>query len=298
MPDVGLDPRTLLPNLILSLAVAGLAWVVYRVVWALIRARVEDRTQMHVLRVAVRNAIYGLAGVIILMVWLGSLSSFAIALGIVLASVVFASQEVIGSCAGYLIVISRGAYHVGDRVRIGSVTGDVIDLSIVRTVLLEVGTSVHADQYTGRIATVSNRAVFAGPVLNYTQRWQYMWDELRIPVTYASDWRQATEIMLEAAKKRTASLQDDARAGLQRMSERYPLHQAQVEPALYVTMTDNWVELTLRYVVDARQRRTVKAALHRELLRCFESEPNIRVASTTVEVVGLSPLSHAPEDDL
>ena len=75
------------------------------------------------------------------------------------------------------------------------------------------------------------------------------------------------------------------------MIDRYPLQHTQVEPTIYLAMTDNWIELTLRYIVDARQRRPVKAQLHRELLQHFQAEEDITVASMTVEIVGFPPLS-------
>jgi hypothetical protein len=74
------------------------------------------------------------------------------------------------------------------------------------------------------------------------------------------------------------------------MIDRYPLQRTQVEPAIYMTMTDNWIEITLRYVVDARERRPIKGQLHRELLQHFEAEENVTVASMTVEIVGFPPL--------
>ena len=81
------------------------------------------------------------------------------------------------------------------------------------------------------------------------------------------------------------------------MVKRYLVHDTPIEPALYVVMTDNWIEMTLRYVVEARERRTIKGQLHQELLQHFESEPEITVASATFEVVGLPPLKGSIQVD-
>jgi small-conductance mechanosensitive channel len=120
-----------------------------------------------------------------------------------------------------------------------------------------------------------------------------LWDEIMVPVTYASDWQRATEIMLELGQHYTAELHADAEAKLQRMIDRYPLQLTSVAPTIYLTMTDNWVEVTLRYIVDAMQRRKTKAELNQELLQRFQAEPDITVASMTVEIVGLPPLRGA-----
>ncbi|MGC9520698.1 MAG: mechanosensitive ion channel family protein [Anaerolineae bacterium] len=197
-----------------------------------------------------------------------------------------------GSFAGYLSIVIGDIFRIGDRVRIGNVIGDVIDIGILRTSLMEIGEWVKAEQYTGRIVTVANRSIFTDPVLNYTARWPYLWDEITIPISYDSDWRLARDIVMERAQAYTAELQAKASAELQDMMRRYPVQETTVEPTLYVVMTDNWIEMTLRYVVKVRQRRAVAAALHRELLEHFEAEPQVSVASATFEIVGLPPIRH------
>jgi small-conductance mechanosensitive channel len=175
------------------------------------------------------------------------------------------------------------------------VVGDVMDISILRTTVMEIGEWVKADRYTGRIVTVANRVVFADPVYNYTQHWGYLWDEITIPVTYASNWQRAAEVMMEHGREYTQELHADAEARLTKMIDRYPLQRTSVAPTIYLAMTDNWIEITLRYIVDAMERRKIKGQLHRELLQHFQEEPNITVASMTVEIVGLPPL-RSPTD--
>ena len=70
------------------------------------------------------------------------------------------------------------------------------------------------------------------------------------------------------------------------MIDRYPVKETKVEPTVYLAMTDNWIELTLRFLVDAQERRGVKDRLHRELLQYFQTEEKIEIASTTIEIVG------------
>jgi small-conductance mechanosensitive channel len=290
MPEIAVDYMSVALKLLLSLVVVTVAWITYRVTQNVIKLRIKDTTHMHTLRMLVRNAFFFAGSVIVLMIWLGAGNNLTVAMGILGAGVAFASQEVIGSFAGYLNIVSGSIYRIGDRVHIGNVVGDVMDISILRTTVMEIGEWVKADQYTGRIVTVANRAVFADPVYNYTQHWGYLWDEITIPITYASDWRHAAEIMLEHGQTYTGELQADAEARLTRMIDRYPLQRTQVEPTIYMTMTDNWIEITLRYIVDARERRKIKGQLHRELLQRFEAEEHVTVASMTVEIVGFPPL--------
>ena len=290
MPEVTVDYLNVILKLVISVVVVAAMWIAYRFVRNVIKRQIKDATHMHTLRMVVRNAFFFAGSVIVLLIWLGAGSNLTVAMGILGAGIAFASQEVIGSFAGYLNIVSGSIYRIGDRVRIGNVVGDVMDISILRTTLMEIGEWVKADQYTGRIVTVANRAVFADPVYNYTQHWGYLWDEIMIPITYSGDWRRAAEIMLGHGQKYTKELHADANARLSKMIDRYPLQQTQVEPAIYLTMTDNWIEITLRYIVDARERRGIKAQLHRELLQHFETEESITVASMTVEIVGFPPL--------
>ncbi len=279
-------------KLLSTLVALLLAVGVNRLLRDLLRERISDMAHVHTLHMLLRNTIWIFTIVIILAVWLGFGSSFTVAMGILGAGVAFASQEVIGSLAGYLNIVTGALYRIGDRILIGDVVGDVLDISPMRTTLMEIGEWVRADQYTGRIVTVANRMIFAEPVVNFTRYWRYIWDEIMIPVTYESDWRLATRIMLEHGEEYTADLQAQAEADLTDMLQRYPvLRPIPVIPSLYTTMTDNWIELTLRYVVDAHERRAVQDKLHRELLQHFLEEARITVASTTIEIVDFPSLT-------
>jgi small-conductance mechanosensitive channel len=227
---------------------------------------------------------------IIALIWLPRGNNLLTALGILGAGLAIASQEMVGSLVAGLNIWLGNIYRVGDRVRIGDVVGDVMDISLLRTTVMEVGEWVKADQYTGRVVTVANRQVWVNSVYNFTQHWGYLWDEITLPITYESDWQLATELMLEHGQTYTAELQADAEARLNRMIDRYPLKDTKVEPTLYLAMTDNWIELTLRFVVDAQERRKVKDQLHQDLLQHFQAEENISVASMTIEIVGFPQL--------
>jgi small-conductance mechanosensitive channel len=291
MPELPEAYVNILLKLFLSLLTAALTLVVHRGLRNLLKKRVSEPAHIHTLYMLTRNTVFAAGAVVILFIWLGSGSDFTVAMGILGAGIAFASQEVIGSFAGYVSIVTGNIYRIGDRVRIGDVMGDVLDISMLRTTVMEIGEWVHADQYTGRVVTIANRFVFSAPVFNYTQHWRYLWDEIMIPVTYASDWRRAGEIMLEHGQSYTANLWQQAQQQIESLAEQYPLYDTTVEPTLYVVMTDNWIELALRYVVDAHERRGVKARLHHELLQHFEAAPEITVASATFEIVGFPPLT-------
>jgi small-conductance mechanosensitive channel len=290
MQETSLDLAGIALKLILSLAVVVITLIIYRAIRNTIKRRVEDPTRLQSLRVAVRNVLAIAGFLIIALIWLPRGNNLITALGILGAGLAIASQEMVGSLVAGLNIWLGNIYRVGDRVRIGDVVGDVMDISLLRTTVMEVGEWVKADQYTGRVVTVANRQVWVNSVYNFTQHWGYLWDEITLPITYESDWQLATELMLEHGQTYTAELQADAEARLNRMIDRYPLKDTKVEPTLYLAMTDNWIELTLRFVVDAQERRKVKDQLHQDLLQHFQAEENISVASMTIEIVGFPQL--------
>ena len=290
MEEISLDLTGVALRLLLSVAVVVVTLILYRTIRRAIRERVKDATRLQSMRVAVRNALAVVGFVVIALIWLPSGNNLLTALGILGAGLAIASQEMVGSLVAGLNIWVGNIYRVGDRVRVGEVVGDVMDISLLRTTVMEVGDWVKADQYTGRVVTVANRMVWVSPVYNYTRHWGYLWDEFTLPITYESDWQRAAEIMLEHGQKYTEEMQADAEAKLSRMLDRFPLKETKVEPTLYFALTDNWIELTLRFVVDAQERRKVKGRLHRDLLQHFQTEKKIAVASTTIEIVGFPPL--------
>ena len=282
----------IISKVVASLIIVSSAFLLNRLVSKLLQLRVNIPTHIYTLRMLVRNTLLILSGLLVLATWLGFGSNFTAALGIFGAGIAFASQEVIGSFAGYLNIVTGNIFYIGDRVRIGDVVGDVVDIGMLRTTVMEIEAWVRADQYTGRMVTVANRAIFSGPVFNYTQDWPYLWDEITLPITYDSDWQLAREILLDHGREYTSEFEARARSGINELIRRYPIQEMglNVEPTLYVIMTDNWIELTLRYVVDPHERRAVASNLHSDILQHFESEEEITIASATFDIVGFPPL--------
>jgi len=290
MEEISLNFAGIGLRLFLSIAVVVVTIIIYRTIRNTIRRRIEDPTRLQSVRGAMRNVLAVAGFLIIALIWLPTGNNVLPALGILGAGLAIASQEMVGSLVAGLNIWISNIYRVGDRVRVGDVVGDVMDISLLRTTVMEVGEWVKADQYTGRVVTVANRMVWSHPVFNYTQHWGYLWDEITLYITYESDWQRAAEIMLQHGEKYTAELQADAEIKLAKMIDRYPLKQTRVDPTLYLAMSEKGIEVTLRFLVDAQERRAVKGRLYRELLQNFQADENIEIASTTIEIVGFPPL--------
>ena len=214
------------------------------------------------------------------------LGQLTVVFGVIGAGIAFALQEVIASVAGWLAISLGQFYSPGDRVQLGGIMGDVIDISILRTTVMEIGAWVKADLYNGRIVRIANSFVFKEPVYNYSGDFPFVWDEIIIPVKYGSDHHLAREILQQVAQEVVGEYISLAQTHWKQMVHKYLIEDARVEPAVTLVTTDNWIEFTLRYVVDYQYRRGKKDQLFTRILDEFLStEGRVAYASMTVHLV-------------
>jgi small-conductance mechanosensitive channel len=217
--------------------------------------------------------------------------SLTVAFGVAGAGIAFALQEVIASAAGWFAIHFSGFYRVGDRVQLGGIRGDVIDIGALRTALAELGQWVDGDLYNGRIVRVANSFVFKEPVFNYSADYPFLWDEIKVPLKYGCDWRLAREVLERIVQETTGEYAARAKTAWKRVVERYAIEDARVEPMVTLALNDNWMEFTVRYVVDYQARRITKDLLFVRILEEFEaSEGKLSIASATFHLVQAPPL--------
>ena len=192
-------------------------------------------------------------------IWFDDPTRLTTALGLVTAGLAFALQKVITAVAGYGVILRGKTFHVGDRITMGGVRGDVVALGFIQTTIMEMGQppSVPSDdpaiwvrsrQYTGRIVTVSNAKIFDEPVYNYTRDFPYIWEEMTLPVSYRADRDRAERILLEVAGRHTVPIGDLSEEALAEMERRYFIRRTGLAPKVYFRLTDNWLELTVRFM--------------------------------------------------
>ena len=207
--------------------------------------------------------------------------NYTTVLSVVGAGLALALHQVLLCVTAWLMLHIERQYEMGDRVQIGDVKGDVSDIGILHTTLVEIGNWVDADQSTGRLVSVPNSHIFTQPIYNYTRGFQYIWNEISVLVTFESNWRKAQEILLAAAQEGVAELQDQFRAQIGRMARRYMILYEHVTPIVYPRIRDSGVELTLRYLTEPKRRRSTEASLTEQILDAFAAEPDIEFAYPT-----------------
>jgi small-conductance mechanosensitive channel len=282
-------------HLIETAVLAAAAVVVsYSLSWVLTR-RAGDEYARHYVRRAVHFVVFLVALIAVGFVWQVYGSRAGLGFGFFAAGLAFALQEVIGAVAGWFNILLGGIYRVGDRIEIAGVRGDVIDITPLRTKLLETGVSeppptgnpastdywVHGRQPTGRLVVVSNKATFDEPVFNYSTMWEFVWQEVTFPISYDDDWHVAEEII--DGEARAISATKEAQHAMHEMQRRYPVPHGELEPRVYVRATDNYMELSARFVVPVRTSRTAVNDLTRRIRERLD-EAGIPIASSTMDI--------------
>jgi small-conductance mechanosensitive channel len=213
------------------------------------------------------------------------IGSITIAFGVVSAAVAFALKESILSIAGWLAITFGNFFAVGDRVLLGGVRGDVIDVGLTLTTLMEIGGWVHGDQYNGRIVRVSNNFVFKEPVYNYSADFPFLWDEIIIPIKYGSDVELARQIVKSSADEILENYEKTAQREWMTMVRKYAIENARVENMVTLTADEGFITFVLRYVTDFKMRRSTKDKLFSAILkRIDESNGRVRIAGASIEV--------------
>lgn len=226
------------------------------------------------------------AVVFLIVVFRDALGNLAIIVGAATAGIAFALKEVIVSLAGWVAVTFGDFYKVGDRIQLGGIKGDVIDIGFGRTTLMELGEWVNGDLYTGRLVRVSNSNVFSDPFFNYSGDFPYLWDEIVVPVKYGSDAAFARQVLLAIAQEVSAEFVADAQQYWQSIETKYLVENAQTAPMVTLMLNDNWIEFTVRYVVHYRRRRFTKDAFFTRLLEELnKSENRFSLGSATIQLV-------------
>ncbi len=239
-------------------------------------------------------------------VWFDNPARLATGAGLVAAGLAFALQKVITSFAGYFVILRGKTFNVGDRISMGSVRGDVIALNFIQTVIMEMGEPpsvqsedpgmwVRSRQYSGRIVTISNARIFEEPIYNYSRDFPYIWEEMHLPISYKDDRKRAEQIILEVVERNTRDIANLAQPELDRLKRSFFIEAADTRPRVYLRITDNWVELSVRFLCRTHDIRGLKDRISRGILSGFD-DANIGIASSTYDIVGLPPIKFETPD--
>ena len=240
-----------------------------------------------------KSALYVLNGLLLVVLFqllAGDSWSAASFLGLLSAGIAFVFREPILNLAGWLFILSRKPFSLGDRVQVGTgQAGDVIDIGLHDFSLIEIGNWVDADQSTGRVLHIPNSVVFTQNIANYQQGFPYLWHEIEVPITYQSDWRKARDILKDLAFEKTVEIRKEQSEVIERLSQSsdYLIRFKHLTPIVYLKKSDYALVLTVRFCVCPRERRSCESEFWEGILDAFAQAEGVELAYPT-QVISLS----------
>ncbi|MFW5883254.1 MAG: mechanosensitive ion channel family protein, partial [Verrucomicrobiota bacterium] len=247
----------------LLLLLLAAAWFV--VVRGITR-RVDDPTVWYPARKATSYVVVTVGFLGLSWIWVAALGELATFFGLAAAGIAVALSDVLRNIAGWVYIVVRRPYRVDDRIEIGAVAGDVIDIRVQRTTLLEIRNWVDADQSTGRIVHVPNGYVFTQQVFNFTEGFGYIWHEIPLLITFESDPDVAEAILQRALEEVGGHTPEQAAERIRAASRAYKIRYTHLTPTVYLTVKPGGILLTGRLLVDARRRRAIDQQVWRRVL--------------------------------
>lgn len=288
--DIWLKFLSLLENPIfvrILIVVLGLffIWILVRMLRFRWLVQIRDIDNRHRARKLAAFGGYFISIVLIASVYSDQLSGLTVILGAAGVGIAFALQEVIASFAGWLTIMFGGFYRTGDRVQLGGITGDVIDIGMLRTTLMETGQWVSGELYNGRIVRISNSFVFKEPVFNYSADFPFLWEEIYFPIRYGSDYDLAREIITNITNQLVGHFAVEAHKTWDPMLRKYMIEPAATEPMVTMTANEHWVKFTVRYTVVYNKRRTEKDKLFDAVIKAIEAtNGKVRIGMDALEL--------------
>jgi small-conductance mechanosensitive channel len=259
-----------------SLAIVLLAYIAVRLTGRLLLKRVaEPEPRFRVRRMVVYLA-WAISAFFLGLVWFEGFRDASTFLGLLSAGLAVALQRPITNIAGFFFIMWHRPFRVGDRIQIAAVRGDVIDVGLFQTTLLEIGNWVDADQSTGRIISMPNYRVFEEHQANYNAVFELIWHEISVVVTFDSDWKRAKSLIEETAVAEYEQIRAGAEETLKRAEAEHIIQYRNITPRVYTSVIDRGVRLTLRYLCSPRQRRDTEERVWEAILTAFGGRDDIR----------------------
>ena len=249
---------------------------------------------------AARRLVLGLLIVIVLMVnFSDELGSAATVVGFAAAGIAVALQNVILSIAGYFFLIGRFGIKAGDRVQIGGVTGDVIDIGLVKLSLMELNGSGTHREPTGRVAVFSNAIVFqaSGNFFKQAPGTSFVWNEVRLTLAPDVDYRLAEKRLLDAVDEVFARYRDRVMRDYRHLERDLNIMLETPKPQSRLHLSENGLEIVIRYPAETYTAPQITDEISRRVLDAINREPSLRLAARGIENIQAQvPVATAAED--
>jgi small-conductance mechanosensitive channel len=245
----------------------------------LINKKIKNANLRHLSRKWIQYGRIIIIILILLFTWLKDPTSITTVIGFTSAGLALALHPVFMNIAGWLLIIIKKPINIGDRIEYNSIKGDVIDIQMFYTLILEVGNWVDGDQSTGRVVTIPNGKIFSENYFSTTIGFNGIWNEIKILITFDSNKDKAKKIILDIAndlvnQEVLATIQNEQ----VKMSKKYAIKPGKVTPITYFTIQPSGIQIELRYITLARNRRGIKTKLSESIYEAIHVAEDIDFA--------------------
>lgn len=277
--STGLEPLTQV-HLFQTVLLVTVLFVLLKIVQKIVSWRIEGENGRYLGRKTAGYTI-GFIGLLIgWRIWLGG-EDMVLYLGFITAGLAVALKDLLVNLVGWVFIVLRQPFTVGDRIAVGETAGDVIDVRLFSFSLVEIGNWVDADQSTGRIVHVPNGILFQQAMFNYTQGFNFIWNEIPVVFTFESDWESAKLMLHEIATRHSAIKSEFAAREVRKAAKKFLIHFEHLTPIVWTDVMDNGVRLTMRYLCEPRSRRSSETAIWEDLLKEVQRSENLDFAYPT-----------------
>lgn len=264
----GLSPE-IQQKLIESLLVILLIIIIQRLIKKFVLNKIEDiKVRYQWQKISLYLSVF-LITIFIISTWLNIFGSVATFLGLISAGIAIALKDPLVNMVAWGFILIRQPFKVGDRIQIGKIAGDVIDIRLFQFSVNEIGNWVDADQSTGRIIHIPNGMVFTEPQANYTAGFEYIWNEIPVLLTFESNWKKAKQILTDIVNHHGIVLSTNAEKQIKEAAKKFLIFYSKLTPIVYTSVKDSGVMLTVRYMCDPRERRSIEEKIWEDILNKF-----------------------------
>ncbi|MGM0545558.1 MAG: mechanosensitive ion channel family protein [Bacteroidota bacterium] len=271
-------------QLILSVIAIVAIWLIRFIAIRIINRKLPEAKAQYKWRKNLTYIAVFLGFLIVGRIWFEGLQSLATFLGLLSAGLAIALRGPVTDFAGWIFLLWRKPFDVGDRIQVGEMKGDVIDIRVFKFTILEIGNWVHADQSTGRVVHIPNHKVFDNSLANYTSDFEFIWNELEVLVTFESDWKKAKAILQEVADEHLKDFVEQAENQVRRAKKSYLIHYRYLTPTVYTDVRDSGICLTIRHLSNPRRRRSLGQAIWEATLDKLSQHDDIDLAYPTMRI--------------
>lgn len=276
----GLNPQAQ-KNILVTVIIILFLWITRLIILRIVWRRSENPRVRYLWKRALGYIIPTIGIILVGSVWIHAFGQVGTYIGLLSAGLAIALKDPLTNIAGWMFILIRKPFTVGDRVQLGNHAGDVIDIRLFQFTLMEIGNWVDADQSTGRIIHIPNSKVFTEAQANYSTGFRFIWNEIPVLVTFESNWEKAKSVLEDILKRTTEHLTKTAEKEVKDASKKFMIHYSYLTPIVYTSVLDSGVLLTMRYICDPQKRRGSEHKIWQEVLREFARHDDVDFAYPT-----------------